>query len=440
MIYPQEPAPPAATTSAPPVDPRPWQRIGLLVLLIAFGGFGGWAVAANLAVGVVASGKVAAASSTRSVQHYEGGIVSEIRVADGDRVEAGEVLVVLDDTRARSQLQLARNQYLLNRASEVRLSAELAGSETLTFPVELRDSQSRRVREALAVQQGLFFARRQTLDGTLATLEQQAHQYREQREGLEALIEVSRQRIASLDEEADDLRSLFERGHGDRQRLRELERDLLELEGETAQQESNAASIDAQISENRLQRQILRQEFQQETGERLRDVQAQIAEAEERITALADEVRRTAVRAPVAGSVVDLRLHSSGAVIDPGDAVLDIVPADEGFVVEARIPVHEIDSLHPGQTARIRFTAFDQRASHAVEGELVHLSADSLVDETTGSDYYLARIAVDDSRLPEEMRLVAGMPAEVMIHTGERSFASYLLEPFSDVLARAMRG
>ncbi|SEG20328.1 HlyD family type I secretion periplasmic adaptor subunit [Billgrantia desiderata] len=440
MIYPQEPAPSAATTSAPPVDPRPWQRIGLLVLLIAFGGFGGWAVAANLAVGVVASGKVAAASSTRSVQHYEGGIVSEIRVADGDRVEAGEVLVVLDDTRARSQLQLARNQYLLNRASEVRLSAELAGSETLTFPAELHDSQSRRVREALAVQQGLFFARRQTLDGTLATLEQQAHQYREQREGLEALIEVSRQRIASLDEEADDLRSLFERGHGDRQRLRELERDLLELEGETAQQESNAASIDAQISENRLQRQILRQEFQQETGERLRDVQAQIAEAEERITALADEVRRTAVRAPVAGSVVDLRLHSSGAVIDPGDAVLDIVPADEGFVVEARIPVHEIDSLHPGQTARIRFTAFDQRASHAVEGELVHLSADSLVDETTGSEYYLARIAVDDTRLPEEMRLVAGMPAEVMIHTGERSFASYLLEPFSDVLARAMRG
>lgn len=427
-------------TPGPPVDGRPWQRIGLLVLLIAFGGFGGWAVAANLAVGVVASGKVAAASLTRTVQHYEGGIVSEIRVDDGDRVEAGEVLIVLDDTRARSQLQLARNQFLLNRASEVRLAAELAESETLHFPAELHDSESRRVGEAMAVQQGLFFARRQALDGTLETLAQQAYQYREQQEGLETLIEVNRQRIASLDEEADDLRGLFESGHGDRRRLRELERDILELEGETVQQEANVARIEAQISENWLQRQVWRQEFHQESGERLGEVQAQIADAEERLTALEDEVRRTAVRAPVAGTIVGLRLHSVGSVLAAGAPVLDLVPAGDSFVVEARVPVNEIDSLYPGQAARIRFSAFNQRLTHAVEGELIHLSADSLVDETTGSDYYLARIAVDDTLLPEEMRLVAGMPAEVMIHTGERTFASYLLKPFTDVLARAMRG
>ncbi|MGR2739037.1 HlyD family type I secretion periplasmic adaptor subunit [Billgrantia sp. Q4P2] len=441
-MYPQErgQATHATATPEPPVDGRPWQRIGLLVLLIAFGGFGGWAVAANLAIGVVASGKVAAASFTRTVQHYEGGIVSEIRVADGDRVEAGEVLIVLDDTRARSHLQLARNQYLLNRASEVRLAAELAESETLRFPAELHDSESHRVSEVMAVQQGLFFARRQALDSTLETLEQQAYQYQEQREGLKALLEVNRQRIDSLEEEADDLRGLFERGHGDRQRLRELERDILELQGETAQQEANVSRIEAQISENRLQRQVRRQEFHQEAGERLREVQAQIADAEERITALEDEVQRTAIRAPVAGTIVDLRLHSNGAVIAAGDPVLDIVPAGEGFVVEARVPVNEIDSLYPGQAARIRFSAFNQRLTHAVEGELIHLSADSLVDETTASDYYLARIAVNGALLPEEMRLVAGMPAEVMIHTGERTFASYLFKPFTDVLARAMRG
>lgn len=429
-----------AATLTPPIDPRPWQRFGLLILLIAFGGFGGWAVVANLAVGVVVSGKVAAASFTRTVQHYEGGIVSEIRVDDGDNVEAGEILVVLDDTRARSQLQLARNQYLLNRASEVRLTAELAEQEALVFPADLRDSESRRVKEAMAVQQGLFFARRQALVGTLATLEQQAYQFQEQRDGLEALIDVNRQRIASLGEEADDLRSLFERGHGDRQRLRELERELLEREGEAAQQAANVASIDAQISENHLQRQIRRQEFHQQAGERLRDVQAHIADAEERITALEDEVQRTAIRAPVAGSIVDLRLRSSGAVLAAGEPVLDVVPVDVGFVVEARVPVHEIDSLYPGQPARVRFSAFNQRSSRAVEGELIHISADSLVDEMTASDYYQVRIAVDDALLSEEMPLVAGMPAEVMIHTGERTFASYLIKPFSDVLARAMRG
>lgn len=426
--------------SAPPVDWRGSRRLGVLLLLVAFGGFGGWALAANLAVAVVAPGKVAVASFTRSVQHYEGGIVSEIRVADGDRVEQGEVLLVLDDTHARSQLQLARNQYLLNRASEVRLSAELAESETLEFPPELHENESRRVEEVIAVQRGLFFARRQALDGTLDTLEQQARQYREQREGLEALVEVNRQRIASLREEAEDLRSLFERGHGDRQRLRELERDMLELEGETAQQEANISRIEAQISENRLQRQVLRQEFHQQAGEELRESQAQVANAEERITALEDQVRRTLIRAPVAGTVVDLQLRSSGAVVAAGERVVDIVPADEGYVIEARVPVNEIDSLYPGQAARIRFSAFNQRLTHTVEGELVHLSADSLADETTGSEYYRARIAVDDTTpLPEEMRLVAGMPAEVMIKTGERTFASYLSKPLTDVLARAMR-
>ncbi|MGR4069046.1 HlyD family type I secretion periplasmic adaptor subunit [Billgrantia sp. C5P2] len=425
-----------------PIDGRRYRRLGLFILLVAFGGFGGWALAANLAIAVVAPGKVSVASFKKTVQHYEGGIVREIRVTDGDHVEAGDVLVVLDNTRAASQLQVARTQYRINRASEVRLTAELAEEATLTFPEELRESDSQRVSEVLAVQQGLFFSRRQSLHGTLETLDQQAHQYEEQREGLKALLEYNRQQIASLREEADDLRSLFERGHGDRQRLRELERDILELEGEAAQQQSDIARIAAQISENELQKQVHRQEFQAQAGEQLRDVQERISDAEERITALSDEVRRTTVTAPVAGTVVGLQLHTLGAVIGAGDPILDIVPSDEGFVVEARVPVGDVDSLYVGQSAEIRFSAFNQGLTHVVAGEVTHVSADSFEDEGTGRDYYRARVRVTDEgreEMTSDMRLLAGMPAEVMIHTGERTFASYLIKPIGDVLARAMR-
>ncbi|QTP58517.1 HlyD family type I secretion periplasmic adaptor subunit [Billgrantia antri] len=430
------------TSATLPTEGRGYRRLGLAILLVAFGGFGGWAVSADLAIAVVATGKVSVASFKKTVQHYEGGIVSEIRVADGDHVEAGDVLVVLDNTRAASQLQVARTQYLINRASEVRLAAELAEESTLSFPEELRESESERVSEVLAVQHGLFFSRRQSLQSTLETLDQQTRQYEEQREGLKTLVEYNRQQIASLREEASDLRSLFERGLGDRQRLRELERDILELEGETAQQESVIARIAAQISENELQKQIRRQEFQAEAGERLREVQERISDAEERITALSDEVRRTTVTAPVTGTVVGLQLHTLGAVIGAGDPILEIVPSNEGFVVEARVPVSDVDSLYVGQSAEVRFSAFNQGLTHAVAGEVIHVSADSFEDESTGRDFYRARVRVIEAgreEMTSDMQLLAGMPAEVMIHTGERTFASYLVKPIGDVLARAMR-
>ncbi|WP_231489535.1 HlyD family type I secretion periplasmic adaptor subunit [Billgrantia saliphila] len=430
------------SATALPIDGRRYRRLGLLILLVALGGFGGWALAANLAIAVVAPGKVSVASFKKTVQHYEGGIVREIRVTDGDHVEAGDVLVVLDNTRAASQLQVARTQYLINRASEVRLTAELAEETTLSFPEELLESDSQRVNEVLAVQHGLFFSRRQSLLSTLETLDQQTRQFEEQREGLQALVEFNRQQIDSLREEAGDLRNLFERGLGDRQRLRELERDILELEGETAQQQSVIARIAAQISENALQKQIRRQEFQAEAGEQLREVQERITDAEERITALSDEVRRTTVTAPVTGTVVGLQLHTLGAVIGAGDPILDIVPSDEGFVVEARVPVSDVDSLYVGQPAEVRFSAFNQGLTHAIGGEVIHVSADSFEDESTGRDYYRARVRVTEEgreEMASDMRLLAGMPAEVMIHTGERTFASYLIKPIGDVLARAMR-
>ncbi|MFY0991504.1 HlyD family type I secretion periplasmic adaptor subunit [Halomonas sp. C05BenzN] len=426
-----------------PVSDRGCRRLGLALVLLCFGGFGGWALASSLAVVVVAPGKVSVASFKQTIQHYEGGIVSATRVEDGDRVEVGDVLLVLDDTRALSQLKSARARYLIDRASEVRLLAELSGRERLVFPDELRESPYRRVADFLAVQRGLFAARRQALQGGLDALDQRARQLQEQHDGLQALVEINRQRVASLQEEVEDHRSLYAQGQGDNQRVRELEREILQYRGEIAESRSGMAQIQSQLSENRLRQQTRLQEFHRDVGEQLRQVQAGIADAEERITALDDEVRRTTVTAPVAGTVVGLQPRTRGTVIDPGETLMEIVPGDDGFVVEARIADRDISNIYPGQTAEVRFTAFDRQRSDVIPGEVIHVSADSFEDASNATRYYRARIRVEDAAgraVPMDSRLLSGMPAEVMIRTGERTFASYLAKPVADMLARAMRG
>lgn len=425
-----------------PTSDKGYRRLGLLILLLAFGGFGTWAATASLAVAVVAPGNVSMESFKRTVQHLEGGIVRELLVEDGDHVEAGQPLVILSDTQSRSQLQIARAQYLINRAMEVRLLAEQKDADLLEYPQTLVESGLQRVQEVLAVQQGLFVARRQSLISTLESLDEQVVQMREQIEGLEALSRVNTQRIQSLQSEAEDFRSLFREGLGDNQRLRELERQVLQYQGENASHRSEIARLRSQISENEMQKEVRLQEFQTEVGEQLRDAQSQIAEAEERITSLEDQVNRTTILAPVSGTVVGRQVHTIGAVIRPGDPILDVVPSGDGFVVEARIPNRDVDNIFIGQQAEIRFSAFNQRLTNVIDGEIIHVSADSFEDEATGQRYYKARVRVTDEGqqdMTEQMQLLSGMPAEVMIRTGERTFASYIAKPITDMLSRAIR-
>lgn len=425
-----------------PTSDKGYRKLGYAILVIALGGFVLWSVTASLAVAVVAPGNVSMASFKRTVQHLEGGIVRELLVQDGDKVEVGQPLVILSDTQVRSQLEIAQSQYFINRAMEVRLLAEQEGADTLEMPEELVSVDNGRIQQVAAVQQSLFIARRQSLLSTLDSMDQQILQMQEQIEGLGARTKVNNQRISSLRSEAEDFRSLYREGLGDNQRLRELERQVLQYEGDNAEFQSNTAQLRSQISENRMQKEITQQEFQAEVGEQLRDAQAQIAEAEERITSLTDQVNRTIVSAPVSGTVVGQQVHTVGAVIRPGDPIMDVVPSDDGFVVEARVPTRDIDNLFLGQLAEIRFSAFNQRLTSVIDGEIVHISADSFEDEATGQRYYKARFRVTEAGsedMTEQMQLLSGMPAEVMIRTGERTFASYIAKPISDMLARAMR-
>lgn len=441
------PSPPSivaldAPTATLPTDDRTSRRWGLAILVVALGGFALWSVTAELAVAVVAPGSVTVETSTKSVQHFEGGIVKRILVEDGDRVAAGDTLIVLDDTQPLAKLSIAESEYRIALASEVRLLAEQSDQDTLTFPDTLLEDHSPRVQSVVDVQRRLFHVSRQSLADALSALDEKARQMQEQIAGLERLQQVNRSKIGSLSGEADDYRTLFKEGLGDNQRLRELERQALQFKGENAQHSAEVAQLRSQISENGFQKQIRLQEYHQKVGEDLKDVQAQVTDAEERMTALRDQVRRTAIVAPVTGTVVGLQVHTQGAVIQSGDKVMEIVPSNDSFIVEARIPDRDIDNVHAGQPAEIRFSAFNQRLSNVIAGEVVHVSADSFEDEATHAHYYKARIRVTNAgraEMTDSMQLLAGMPAEVMLQTGERTFASYLFKPFSDMLARAMR-
>ncbi|WP_106476057.1 HlyD family type I secretion periplasmic adaptor subunit [Phytohalomonas tamaricis] len=427
-----------------PTSDKSYRRLGYAILLVAFGGFGTWAALAQLAIAVIAPGTVAVEAFKKTVQHFEGGIVSHINVSDGDHVEAGQTLLVLDDTQARSQLAISKSAYFIARAQEARLLAEQQGNDTLSFPKALRDAaaQDERLQQILTVQQGLFLARRSSLRGEIESLQAQASQMQEQIDGLSQTIAINRQRIASLEDEAADYRSLFKEGLGNNQRIRELERQIMQYRSDTAQARADIAQLKSQISENKVNIEVRRQDYQQEIGEQLRAAQAEISDAQERIVALSDQVRRTTIIAPTSGTVVGLDVHTLGAVIQAGTPIMDIIPDSGGFVVEAHVPVKDIDNIYAGQHAEIRFSAFNQRLTNVIEGEIVHVSADSFTDEATGTSYYKARVKVTEQgqrAMNSEMQLLAGMPAEVMIQTGDKTLMQYITQPIADMMARAMR-
>ena len=420
----------------------PERLLGFLVLLVGLGGFLLWAALAPIDSAAVAPGVVTVESSRKTIQHLEGGIISEILVREGDRVEQGSVLMRLDDTESRAQLEIVRGQFLAKRAEEARLIAERNGDESVTFPPDLLEMQDDpRVEEAIMGQERVFKARYQALSGEVKVLEQRTGQLEEQIRGLEALSESKGKRLKLYQEEIAGLHKLFERGLGDKSRLREWERQAAELEGERADHQSSIAATRIQIGETKLQIVQVQRRFMSEVVEQLHRVQTDLFDLRERIRALEKTLERTMIRAPESGSVVGMRIHTVGGVLRTGDPILDIIPEDEPLIVEAQVEPNDINRVAPGLEADIRFSAFNTRTTPTVPGIVQTVSADRLTDQKTGLPYFLARIQVTQEGM-ETLRgltLLPGMPADVMIKTGERTFFEYLIRPVTDRLALGLK-
>ncbi|NKN32887.1 HlyD family type I secretion periplasmic adaptor subunit [Marichromatium bheemlicum] len=434
-----------STTPAPQASIQD-QRVrwfGIAVILVMFGGFGSWSAMAMLDSAAVAPGVVTVESYRQAVQHLEGGIVSELLVREGDLVEAGDLLVRLDDTQFSSQLEAVRSELGALLALEARLQAERDRNDEIAFPEELIEQAEHdpRLQGFMETQHQVFVARRADLDGRVGVMEQRIEQLREQVKGFIEQEEKFEKRMVLYEDELEGLRGLYEDGMGDKVRMLALERDQAEVEGDLAAVRSQRASATLQIDETQLQIDQAWREFLRDVVTELSSAQERLFDAQQRHRALADRVRRTQVRAPVSGKVVGLQVHTVGAVISPGERVMDIVPDNDLLVIDAQVSPQDIDKVFPGLEAQVRFTAFNFRTTPTLTGQVVTISGDRLIDEQNGHPYFLARIEIpeDQSQRLGDLKLLPGMPAEAMIVTGERTFLDYLLRPLKDALARSMR-
>lgn len=425
-----------------PLNPRPAILGGLMVIVIAIGGFGTWAAIAPMASAVIAPGVVNVDSKRKTVQHLEGGIVKELLVRDGDTVQADDVLIRLDETRPRATLGIIQGRHDAARALEARLLAERAEYGEIKFPDDLQArSSENKVSEILLGQQRLFEARRSSLDGEDAILKNQIVQLKDNITGIRAQQQSKERQFSLIQEEVRSLRTLLEEGYTERPRLLALEREAARLEGERAEHISEVARAKTTIGETQLQIIQLRREFRQQVVDDLRSVQAEISDLEERLGAAKHVFDHIEIRAPTSGVVVGMEVHTVGGVIRAGDTILEIVPADDKLIIEGQVHPLDIDNIAVGQKADINFTAFKQRTTSTISGEVIYVSADRLVDQRSGTPYYLARIMVADEEVARlgDRQLHPGMPAEVMIKTGERSALQYLTQPFLDSMERAWR-
>lgn len=415
--------------------------IGLAIVLGFFGLFGAWAVLAPLDAAAIAQGTVGVESNRKTIQHLEGGIIEEILIQNGDRVTDGQVLIRLDKTQPRAQLELLRGQYLSVLAMVARLRAERDRNDGVSFPDELVNaSADPKIEEIILGQLSIFEARRNALEGQRKILRQRIAQFEEEIEGLRAQIRSADEQLGLIAGEVKDLQTLLDKGLTPKSRVLALQRRAAEIEGERGKNLAAIARARQNIGEAEIRIVELTTERINEVVEQLREAETNLYDVEERLNAARDVLRRTEVVSPTDGFVVDLQVHTSGGVIQPGQRLMDIVPGNERLVIEARVDPTDIDVVHAGLPAQVRLSAFNQRIVPTVEGTVSWVSADRLTDEKSGEAYYTARIALNDPDDPRlnGLTLLPGMPAEVMIRTGERTLLEYLIRPIRQSFGRSL--
>ena len=417
-------------------------------MVVALGGFGGWASTTDIAGAVIASGNVVVETSAKKVQHLTGGIVGELLVRDGSEVETGQVLMRLDDTLTRANLGVVQSQLDLYVAREARLLAERDGLQNVTFPEAMRTGPARGAPDtAIAGEERLFQARREGREGQRAQLRERTAQIGEEIRGLTAQQESKDSEIKYIGEQLVGVSELYKKNLVTNERYVQLQRDQARLQGERGQLIADIARSRGKIAETELQILQLDQDFRTDVLKDLRETQAKIAELQERANAAADELRRIDIRAPQAGIVYQLQVHTIGGVIGKGDTVMQIAPRADALLVEAKIAPQDIDQIAVGASVRVRIEAGNRRMTPDLEGKVTVLSPDITHEsETTpkgiqSQQYYVARVALAEEDLNSigDLHLVPGMPADVYIRTEDRTPLDYLLKPLHEQIARTFR-
>jgi HlyD family secretion protein len=418
-------------------------RFGVFCLLLLVGGLGGWAATAELRGAVVSGGRLRVESQRQVVQHPDGGVVGEILVHEGDVVHAGDVLVRLDGTKLRSEMAVLESQLYELMARRGRLVAEQTDRDSIAFDPDLLRAaeQNPEVQALIDGQQALFDARLKTMQREIEVMRERETQIQEQIAGSTSQIEALERQSTLIEEELKGQRKLLKKGLAQASRVLALERESARLEGQRGEMVAQAAQLKGQISETEIEVLRMQATRREEAISNLRDLGYRELELKERRLALKEQLSRLDVRAPLAGTVLDMTVFALKSVVRPADPILYIVPSDTPLVVDAQVDPRQIDSVHVGQDALLRFSAFSYRTTPQLWGRVTLVSADAITDQKTGRSYYRAEVEIKDGEIAklEDKKLVAGMPVEVFIQTGKRTPFDYLVKPITDYFGRAMR-
>lgn len=412
-----------------------------LVAVILVGGIGGWSAFTSIKGAVIAAGQLAVESNVKKLQHPNGGVVEELRVREGDRVKAGDILVRLDETQTRANLEIVLKALDESSARRARDEAERDNAENLIFPADLLekslvDPETARLVEG---ETKLFVVRLAAREGQKSQLRERIGQLREEGSGQKEQADAKAQEMVLIKQELEGVRDLRAKNLVPLSRLSALERDAARLGGERGQLVSAQAQTKGKIAETNLQIMQVDQDMRSEVGKDLAEIRGRWSELIEKKVAAEDQLKRVDLRAPQDGVVQQMAVHTVGGVLAPNETALLIVPDADVLVAEVRVEPNEIDHVRVGQAASLQVAAFDQRTSDQLLGAVSRVSPDVIQDAKTGASYYLARITVTDQHLQDKLKLMPGMPVEAFMQTGDRSVLSYLTKPLLDQLAKAWR-
>ncbi|MFW6077556.1 MAG: HlyD family type I secretion periplasmic adaptor subunit [Hyphomicrobiales bacterium] len=421
---------------------RPVAMAGVAVAALFVGGFSAWGYYAPLASAAIAPGVVSPDSSRNTIQHLEGGIVQQINVREGDRVNEGDLLMRLSPVQALASFSARERQWRRFEAERLRLQALERDAEELMFPPKLTAHDDPDFQAFLANQKAQFAVQRRGLSERQAILGRRLGQLDQEVAAVERENEGLREQLEIVAEEVADKTQLLDQNLIRKPELLALRRVSSQLKAQIASNEATIARAAQKAEEIELQILSLKTEFRDSLAKDLVRVNSELAQLEEAMTSSKDVFRRTEIFAPVSGTVLNLRSETVGGIVRPGEPILDIVPAEDGLVIEARLSPNDIDVVTLGQTARVHLTPYSARSMAPLEGDLVRISPDAVIDEATNEAYYEVRIEVDPARLDRlaaDVDMTPGMPAEVFILTGEQSLFSYIAAPVTRSFRKAFR-
>jgi HlyD family secretion protein len=421
---------------------RRFQVIGFLSVMIMVGVVGSWSVLTELNGAVIAPATIMVESYSKKVQHKEGGIVGEIRVKDGDRVENGQALVFLDNTETKSELAIIDGLLDEALAKRARLEAQRDRSPVITFPDEILARASEPALAAImAGQTKLFDARLQAIIGKKEQLNQQIGQLTEQIGGLDSQKSAKEKQLSLISAELTDLKDLQSKGLVPVSRVLAMDRETARLDGERGELVASKASAEARIAEVKLQILQIDEEDLSQTLTDLREIEGKVAELKERKLAVASRLERMVIKAPITGDVYQLAVHTIGGVIGPGEPIMLIVPEADDLILQAQVMPQDIDQVRPGQIAHIRFPSFNSRLTPEVEAEVTQISADTSRTDPNSAPFYSVRLMISAKELMKlgNNKLKPGMPAEAFIQTEAQTPLTYFLKPLTDQFAYALR-